>query len=152
MRTVQAGLLALIAATMLANGGKAQSFSPTADPADVYDFEVDKKVSDQRQDSDEALQAVKTAGATAQEIQKVIAVTGVHFLVLNPDFAEAVASEAANHEAEMTDLRRAIQVNAIFYTAIQQEGIQPENIVAVVLSDTEGGLPSEKQVTIYVME
>ena len=152
MRIVQAGLFSVLASAALVSSAIAQSeFSPAADPAEIYEFDVGTEDAVDDEDGKQALVALKESQSTAQEIQKTIAVKSFRFLVLDPVMAEKVSPEVSKRRDELVDLRAAVQANAIFYTAIQKENIEPEDIAGIVLADTEDGLPSEKQVTIYVI-
>jgi hypothetical protein len=153
VRIFQSGLLALVVGAALASDGIAQSqFAPAADPADVYEYDVDKQSGADSDDAEEALRALRGAGSTAWEIQKVIAVKSFRFLTLPRDVAEKIASEASDRQGELAELRTAVEANALFHSALQREGLQSADIVAVAIDEAEGGLPSEKQVRIYLAD
>ncbi|MFN7025713.1 MAG: hypothetical protein ACK4QP_14590 [Pseudorhizobium sp.] len=152
MRAHKVVVLTLLVGASLTSDGSAQSqFSPTADPADIYEYDVDTKAIAPDENLEEALAAVRAVGSAAAKVQKTVAVGSFRFLVLDPGLREEVQSEASKRQDELLELQTAVRASAVFYTAIEREGIQPEDIVAVVIEDIAGGLPSEKSVTMYVM-
>ncbi|MFN7102024.1 MAG: hypothetical protein ACK4N1_05315 [Pseudorhizobium sp.] len=145
---------ALLAATIPATPASAQSgVDALGDPADLFGYSVDKAEEPDAADVvAKVLQALEQTESNAEQIQMTFGVENFHFVPLAATEMEKIAPEMADREAELTALRTAIEASAIFYSAIQSESVDIGSIVAVELSDTESGLPSDKRATIYFSE
>lgn len=148
------GLMVFMAATIPATQATAQSsVDALGDPAEIFGYSVDKT---EEPDTDgvvaKVLQALEQTEATAQQIQMTFGVENFHFVPLQADEMDKVEPEIAKREAELTELRTALEASAIFYSALQSESVDLASIVAVELAETDSGLPSDKKVTVYFSE
>lgn len=143
LHTAMAATL-LVAATpnmaLLAQGLDAEGAIDTIVGSDVTTGEEAVAADEER-----IVAAIENASASAAEVRKRFSVERVEIVFL-PDLGEeetAVEAKMAEFEAQITELREAIQGSAIFYHAIDSHSVLLNDVVALEFGDDNG-------VTIFV--
>lgn len=153
MRLVKLGLVAISVASVQATPGAAQSpFQTQSDPAEIHGYRLDVEERDGSRTAKRALEALKEARATAEEIQMLYSIESFNFIAVGPQNMNTLRPEIANRQADLSTLRTAIEASALFHTAMRSEGLNAGDVIGVELSEVEEGLPSEKRATVFLTQ
>lgn len=145
--------LIVLVFTALAPAALAQETGfPESDPAELYGYEIDARETNSTRIAERALQAIKRARETAEEVKMTYGANKFRFITLKQESLKLIAAELSKHDGDIMRLRTAMESSSLFHTAMRSEGIAIRDVVAAELSDSDSGLGAEKHVTIYLAQ
>lgn len=139
---------AFLFSAMPAFNSAAQTLDSSGDAETIVGSEIATDEAEPDDVADDVIAAIEKSAATADQIKTMFRVGDFHIVFLGDpekvDSMTEVQSALEDNSDAVTGLREAIDGSAVFYTALDTNNLEVENVVSATVTE-------DKKVTVYVI-
>lgn len=144
------GLVGICAVIGQSTAVAQSAFEMQSNPSEIHGYDLDVDERDGSDVENRALEALRNAGSSGQDIQMLYSIERISFIKINPENLSALQAEIDVRQEDLTNLRTAIEASTLFFSALRSEGLDHADVIGVEISEVEGGLPSEKRAAVFL--